>query len=429
MIKDCAFILVLFFMAFLCTSADVKDNTPKKDLSGLTERGGLPNFFSKIIHGDSLNIAYLGGSITEQKGWRVYSLEWFKSRFPKAGFSEINAAIGGTGSEFGAFRLYDHVLKYNPDLVFIEFAINDDKRPPEKIIRSMESIVRQIWQHNLRTDICFIYTIRESFLEFEQKGQLPASVATMEKIAEKYSIPSINFGFEVSKMVESKQLVFTNEKMEKNGIKVFSTDGVHPFPETGHVIYNSILESSFETMINENRHHSKKHSLGKPMALNSFINPQMIDYSSAELSNDWETIEIESKPAYVHFGRCIQKLGKTCQSDATLTVRFKGKAIGAYDVMGPDAGRVIVEVDGSIRDTVSRFDEYCIASRLNAFLIDKLEDKNHTVVFRVLSEPFNKAAILAKRKNVMQNPDDFKDNCWYVGKILVDGKLIQKTNN
>ena len=35
--------------------------------------------------------------------------------------SEINAAIEGTGSDFGVFRLKDHVLQYKPDLGFVEF--------------------------------------------------------------------------------------------------------------------------------------------------------------------------------------------------------------------------------------------------------------------------------------------------------------------
>ncbi|MDD4193119.1 MAG: hypothetical protein PHI28_17420, partial [Mangrovibacterium sp.] len=79
----------------------------KNQLQELYKRDGLPNFFTKIKNGDPVKVAYLGGSITEQEGWRVYSLEWFRKRYPDAKFSEVNAAIGGTPSEFGAFRLQD----------------------------------------------------------------------------------------------------------------------------------------------------------------------------------------------------------------------------------------------------------------------------------------------------------------------------------
>lgn len=76
----------------------------------------------------------------------------------------------------------------------MEFAVNDDGKGKEKITHSMEGIVRQIWQHNPNTDICFIYTIAEKFLEKEMYGQLPTSATAMETVAERYRIPTINFG-------------------------------------------------------------------------------------------------------------------------------------------------------------------------------------------------------------------------------------------
>jgi hypothetical protein len=58
-------------------------------------------------------------------------------------------------------------------------------------------------------------------------------------------------------------------------------------------------------------------------------------------------------------------------------------------------------------------------------LIDRLENTKHTVVFRVLSDPFDKAAILSKRNEKMKNPADYRENHWYAGKILIDGKLLK----
>jgi hypothetical protein len=417
----------LFFSLLLSFSlvAFSQGNKSKTELNELHIRGGLPNFYSKATHGGSIKVAYLGGSITAQEGWRVLSLGWFKQRFPKAQFSEINAAIGGTGSDFGAFRLRDHVLKFNPDLIFVEFAVNDSGTNSEKIICSMEGIVRQIWEHNPKTDICFVYTIMEGFIVTEQKGDLPNSAKTMENVANRYGIPTINFGFEVAHLDKTNELVITGKEKEQNGVKVFSPDGVHPYPETGHQIYLSVLKRSFETMISDNTPKPKKHKLAKPLAPDYFANTQMVDFSEFDLSPNWETMQIADNPAFSGFGRFLTKFGKAGQTGETLTIRFKGRTIGAYDIMGPDAGKVIVEVDGMVKDTISRFDAYCTYRRLNYFLIDKLENKEHIVVFRVLAEPFDKAAILAKRNEKMENPDDYRGNNWYVGKILVDGKLLK----
>jgi lysophospholipase L1-like esterase len=424
-IKGTIFLILLNFSAFLpfAVFGFSKGDPDKKEIQDLKIRKGLPNFFAKAIHGDSIKVAYFGGSITAQNGWRVSSLDWFKQRFPKAVFSEINAAIGGTGSDFGVFRLRDHVLKYKPDLVFVEFAVNDGNTPSERIIRSMEGIVRQILQQNSFTDICFVYTIKGDYLEAEQNGNLPNSAENMEKVAGHYGIPSINFGFEVANMVSSNQLIMKGKSMELNGLKVFSPDGVHPYPETGHVIYQNVLKRSFESMISNNSFKTKKHILPKPLAPDYFANTQMFDCTNAKLSSNWKILNIKDQPLFSGFGKYLKFIGKANQSGETLSFRFKGRAIGVYDIMGPDAGRIIIEIDGVVKDTISRFDAYCTYRRMNYFVIDDLINKKHEVVFKTLCEPFDKVGILQKRNEVMKNPDDYKENNWYVGKILIDGIL------
>lgn len=133
-------ILCLFFWMFVQYASSIKNTSS----IGVKERHGLNNSLFKMKSRDTVRVAYLGGSITAQPGWRVYSLNWFKENYPNTKFVEINAAIGGTGSPFGVYRLKDQVLQYNPDLVFIEFAVNDASTNPEEITRSMEGIVRQI---------------------------------------------------------------------------------------------------------------------------------------------------------------------------------------------------------------------------------------------------------------------------------------------
>lgn len=89
-------------------------------------REGLPNFLAKAkTPGAEIKVAYFGGSITAQPGWRPKSLAHFQKTWPQAKFSEINAAIGGTGSDLGVFRLKHDVLDQKPDLLFVEFAVND----------------------------------------------------------------------------------------------------------------------------------------------------------------------------------------------------------------------------------------------------------------------------------------------------------------
>ena len=133
-------------------------------------RGGLGNVLAKLKGDGAANIAYFGGSITAQAGWRVKTLEWFRDTWPAAKVTEINAAIGGTGSDLGVFRCGQDVLAHKPDFVFVEFAVNDGGAAPDSIYRTMEGIVRQIWRANPETDICFVYTIHKAFIPDYEKG-------------------------------------------------------------------------------------------------------------------------------------------------------------------------------------------------------------------------------------------------------------------
>ncbi len=173
-----------------------------RDAVEFTPRQGLPNFFAKLAAGGDVRVAYLGGSITAQPGWRPKTLTWFQQQYPKAKVSEINAAIGGTGSMLGVFRLQHDVLQHKPDLLFVEFAVNDSGTPPPSILQTMEGIVRQTWLANPRTDICFVYTLTQQMLGDLQGGKFPRAASTMEQVADHYGIPSIHMGVEVAQTRE-----------------------------------------------------------------------------------------------------------------------------------------------------------------------------------------------------------------------------------
>jgi lysophospholipase L1-like esterase len=88
--------------------------------------------FRKLEKGEPVTIAFLGGSITQGSvasdstkcyAYNVYS--WFKEKFPKSDITYINAGIGATDSRYGVARAVRDVLSKKPDIVSIEFAVND----------------------------------------------------------------------------------------------------------------------------------------------------------------------------------------------------------------------------------------------------------------------------------------------------------------
>ena len=86
------------------------------------------NFDERGKAGESLNVVFLGGSLTwganatdpNKTSYRARMGRYLQERYPEAHVNVHDAAIGGTGSQLGMFRLDRDVLAHNPDLVFVE---------------------------------------------------------------------------------------------------------------------------------------------------------------------------------------------------------------------------------------------------------------------------------------------------------------------
>ena len=121
-----------------CALGASPDDIPLATAVECSARLGLLRFFAKLEAGGEVRIAYLGCSITAQDGWRPKTLAYFQKNFPQAKVSQIDAAIGGTGSDLGVFRLKQDVLDHKPDLLFVEFAVNDAGAPPPQIYNCID---------------------------------------------------------------------------------------------------------------------------------------------------------------------------------------------------------------------------------------------------------------------------------------------------
>ncbi|MBQ2880827.1 MAG: hypothetical protein IJE40_01025, partial [Clostridia bacterium] len=74
---------------------------------------------------ETVTVAFIGGSITHSDAYRSYVMEYLINAYPDNEFVEVRAGIGGTTSAFGVGRIDKHVIEYDPDIVFIEFSVND----------------------------------------------------------------------------------------------------------------------------------------------------------------------------------------------------------------------------------------------------------------------------------------------------------------
>jgi len=391
-------------------------------------RGGLPNFLAKAATaGAEIKVAYFGGSITAQNGWRPKTLAWFQKTWPGAKFSEINAAIGGTGSDLGVFRLNQDVLVQKPDLLFVEFAVNDGGAPPDQIRRCMEGIVRQTWRALPDCDVCFVYTITDALVAPLLEGKFPRAAATMEEVAERYGIPTIHLAVEVAKLAKEGKLVWKGPlpKAPAGDTVVFANDGVHPYPETGHELYLQAIVRSFPAIQAASKSKGP-HALAEPLIATNYERAQLLPISDATLTKGFSLLDSKTDAFGKRWANRLSALHKGGAAGDAITFKFKGTRCAIYDIIGPDCGQVVVTLDDQPPRTVPRFDAYCTYHRLATLVIgSELPDAVHTVKLEIHPEPPDKAKILSQRGEKIDKPERYQGTAFYPGAILLVGELVK----
>jgi lysophospholipase L1-like esterase len=411
---------LLLALAITTAAYGEKQYDKRDDQPALRARRGLPNVFRKLKDGDSLVIAYLGGSITAAPGYRVQTEQWFRQQYPRARIKAINAGVGGTGSDLGVFRLQDDVLKYNPGLVFIEYAVNDGT-DSVTIGKAMEGIVRQIKKHDPRTDICFLYTVSEPMLKDLQQGKEIRSVKYTEQIAQYYGLPSINLSLDVISRLQKDALVFRGQKGSDYGARtVFTFDGVHPTVE-GHKVYTATITNAFMEMEKSGVQAQASGRLPAPVIPGCY--EQTAQYSPAMFKRTKGWKSARDNADLKSFMTAFPDLIYSGDPQDSLVVRFRGTAIGIQDIIGPSSGAALVSIDGKPPVRKLRFDKYGVNYRRHYFLLDSLREGAHTVVFKPDPAPFDKFKLV--RPAAPADTVKYKQDYLYIGKIMIAGGLQQ----
>jgi lysophospholipase L1-like esterase len=202
-------------------------------------RARIPRFRDKLAAGKPVTALFLGGSITSNSaGFTGLTPKWLQERYPKAKVNAVNAGISGTPSRFGAQRIDRDVLSKKPDLVFVEFAVNDGDNNASE---DMERIVRKVWTALPETEIVFLYTLNaNSHLPYYAKGIFPLATASHERVAEHYGIPAIAIGLAAA------------NKLADGTLKPaeFAADGIHPTPQ-GYAVYQAAIEGGLGAMLQD----------------------------------------------------------------------------------------------------------------------------------------------------------------------------------
>lgn len=320
----------------------------------IMRRGTLANAFSKFEGEKKGTIAFLGGSITEMKGWHNMIMEDLKQRFPETTFTFIEAGISSTGSTPHAFRLESDVLqKGMPDLMFVEAVVNDHTNGfgPVEQVRGMEGIVRHALELNSVMDIVMLHFIYDPFIGMAEAGRRPDVVLNHERVANHYGLSSIDLIQDIFARMKDGQFTW----------KEFG--GTHP-AWGGHKYYAAAINTLFDAEQQDRAEwKTEPHSWPeKPLDAFSYdkgcfvgidqathlkgfrIENDWTPQENSEASVDWavQTQVVKTRKNFVHVPMLVAD-----KAGASFRLEFEGRAIGLFGVSGPSAGVLEYSVDGS----------------------------------------------------------------------------------
>ncbi len=186
---------------------------------GIVNRGNwlaIQRVFQKAKRGESVKIGFLGGSITQgslasqqENCYASRVFQWWNGQFPNVSF--INAGIGGTTSQFGVARVEEDLLRYDPDMIFAEFSVNDDCTP--FFMETYEGLVRKILAAGKA--LMLIHNVRYDNMESAEDVHI--------QIGRHYSLPCVSMRSTIYPLVASGEI----------GNREITPDDLHP-NDRGH---------------------------------------------------------------------------------------------------------------------------------------------------------------------------------------------------
>jgi lysophospholipase L1-like esterase len=301
----------------------------------------------RLSRGGRATIAFIGGSITQgsaanpqsSKCYAAQTRNWFKKTWPEVKFTSVNAGIGATGSFLGVHRAGGDVISKNPDIVFVDFSVNDKTETIDRDLPSYDALMRKLWNAPSKPAIVAIAMTQDSGESVQEYHR---------KVAEAYGIPMISYRNAVLGAIRSGSFSWTD----------IAADNIHPNNE-GHRILADLLAAYLESvrMNSAGLAAGAEPSLPQDFAVSSqYANAAFISPASVSAGTAKAEVDTGCFSELVPFGnmkgdcwRATAEAGSFGGKSCTVTVRAKNVALfyGKENTPGTAVTSAIVTVKGS----------------------------------------------------------------------------------
>ncbi len=325
----------------------------------------MADVFQKAQNGEDITVAYIGGSITE--GYNAGTTEFYaktctdllQGYFPDITVTGVNAGISGTPSLLGNLRLERDVLSADPDIVFVEFAVNDGQTAEYK--NAYESLVRTLLTQDKDIAVVLLFTVLDSGYTCQEH---------MSQIGENYGLPMISVHDSVYEEIEAGRMTWQD----------YSDDQSHP-NAYGHKCITDFVDNYYQKVlpvVAENVGEVNK-ELPEPVFSGKYMNMHYMD------SANMENVELNNFTQYDTHGNFhngwfyksteggSMKFTVNCSA---LEMVFKANNSEKY-------GTADIYVDGEKTSSVSSNMSDGWNNPVTAYLIDDDASAEHTVEIRM----------------------------------------------
>lgn len=335
------------------TEADLTPTEPVDLEAGLTDkmyqrallnegnRSRLAAAMKKAENGEPVTVGVIGGSITQgslasnqANCYAELFHTYWTEKFPGSEINFVNAGIGGTNSYLGVHRADEQLLSAKPDVVIVEFSVNDTDKVMNKY--SYDSLVRKILNAESDPAVILLFTTQEDGTSLQD---------VHKEIGLAYDLPMLSY----------REVVYPEVAAGTLNWKDISPDNIHP-NDAGHSLIGQLLSRYLDSVYDDlaNIDDTATAFTADPYTSDYYKNAKMLGASQVEAS-ETSGFEISGNSVYpqlfpdnfVTEGEGYLKFEIECQNLGIFYLKQTNGNGGKYDVLVDGERKTVLDADFS----------------------------------------------------------------------------------
>ena len=226
-------IVSIIFLSFKAESGIADPSVYLNDIkTELTKKWPKNRTINLVFHGHSVPAGYRKTPVVEPFGsYPLLVLKKLKKLYPFAVINIINTSIGGENSVSGAKRFDTDVLVHKPDVLFIDYSLNDRGVGLEKAREAWSSMIQKALDKNIK--VILLTPSPDTRVDILQPGNVLEQHANqVRSLAAAYGVG----------LVDSYEL-FKNKVMSGDSLSEYmSATVVHPNKRGHELIADGIMK-------------------------------------------------------------------------------------------------------------------------------------------------------------------------------------------